>query len=322
MTSGHTAQQTLLRDVKNRPVFVSQRGAVYVLGTKGQKMYNVKIPNGRSLPLNKHVNSIVSGNFDDTVEFVAEGGFGKVVKGQANKAGKHMFVIKTTVDEADDFMVEFHVANTIYKLIPRTAIRHYSIFNNGKAMLMEYIPTVKYSNLLTPTKWVCVLLCVREVAIALDVVRQTLPHFRHNDLHYGNVLVSSVFPHRPFIIDFSLAYIGGRTKLNQNPLITEGQYTKYGIFPGNHPYFDIHMYIYSLYEYFTKITKDKKRPRESRLYAQVLQYRFRNLVPLEYLKKDGRVTQKGSFRPDVVHDEFPSTTKLVQLIDTMTSSKG
>lgn len=128
---------------------------------------------------------------------------------------------------------------------------------------------------------------VYKTLLALKRIHDKYPSFRHNDLHVDNVLVKN---NGVLIYDFGLANWHG------NPIFDSKLKTDYGIYPGNHPMYDFHFFVVSIFSDLPARFKTKAQ----------------SVFPEEYLKKDSPVVKEYRLRSDVNHTGLPTMDQVIQ----------
>lgn len=130
-------------------------------------------------------------------------------------------------------------------------------------------------------------LLVYKTLVALKKIHDKHPSFRHNDLHVDNVLVDG---DRPLIYDFGYANWHG------NPMFDPELKKYYGIYPGNHPMYDFHFFVVSIFSDLPERFKIKAR----------------SVFPEEYLKENSSVVSNFRLRSDVKHTELPTMDQVIK----------
>ena len=245
----------------------------------------------------KNCNVIKKFNAATTKELVGQGVDGKVYK-KCNK--KSCTAIKNQVrrEETD---IEYNINNRVYSLCPSHVVRPYNMYKCDKRSLlfMQYLNGTEVNKYANGRNFRRVL---REVLETLRDIATKEPTFRHNDLHGGNVMVRK--DGRPFIIDFGFANI--ERSGCKNPVVQKLQLAgSDGIAPNNHPLYDAHLFINSLYSL--------KNPSINKHLVK--------LLPKEYF---GQVTSKVynfRMRIDGDHRSLPCLDHIIFLLKNINEPK-
>lgn len=128
---------------------------------------------------------------------------------------------------------------------------------------------------------------VYRVLLALKLIHDKHPSFRHNDLHVDNVLMRG---DQPLLYDFEFSNWRG------NPMFDSVFKKDYGIYTGNHPMYDFHFFINSVVSEF---------PGKFRTKAL-------SVFPPEYLVKDSRVVRDWRLRYGANHRDLPNMEKVLR----------
>ena len=164
---------------------------------------------------------------------------------------------------------------------------------DGFYMYSEYLPDGTIKRHGTPK-------LVLNTLLALKKIRDKFPSFRHNDLHVDNVLVKG---DRAFIYDFEFANWPQRGK---NPTLTEDATFKkdFGMFPGNHPMYDVHFFVNSV--------------------CADLPAKFKRVAltvfPKEYIGADSPVVKNWRLRSDVKHTNLPTMDQVIAAFSSLVTS--
>jgi predicted Ser/Thr protein kinase len=232
-----------------------------------------------------------------TKELIGEGADGKIYK-QCGK--KSCIAIKTQLrlEERD---IEYNINKRVYSLCPTHIIRPYNMYKCRKQSLifMEYLKGTEAKKYTNGRNFRRIL---REVLETLRDIAAKEPTFRHNDLHGGNVMVRK--DGRPFIIDFGYANI--QKPGYKNPVVQNIKHAgSDGIAPNNHPLYDAHLFINSLYSL--------KNPSINKHLVK--------LLPKEYF---GQVTSKVynfRMRIDGDHRSLPCLDHIIFLLKNINEQK-
>lgn len=138
---------------------------------------------------------------------------------------------------------------------------------------------------------------VHKTLIALKKIHEKYPSFRHNDLHVDNVLIRD--DTTPLIYDFGFANWHG------NPIFDETLKKEYGIYTKNHPMYDFHFFVNSVFADLPDRFKTKAR----------------KVFPEEYLKANSSVVKEFRLRSDVKHVNLPTMDQVIQAFSPLNSNK-
>tara|TARA_R110001632_G_scaffold145658_2_gene262532 strand:+ start:10210 stop:11487 length:1278 start_codon:yes stop_codon:yes gene_type:complete len=120
-----------------------------------------------------------------------------------------------------------------------TQFRMYSEFLDGQP-LKTLLPSLRKD----PARLRSI---VFQVLTILRTLKINMPSFRHNDLHLDNVFVTNAGT-KVRIIDFGLSFSKDIKNPEINSTSNKGSFLReYGIYRGNHPMYDVHFFLNSLY---------------------------------------------------------------------------
>lgn len=142
---------------------------------------------------------------------------------------------------------------------------------------------------------------VLKTLMALKKIRAKFPEFRHNDLHVDNVLVKG---DRPYIYDFGFA---NWPRFGTNPITKDQILMKdFGIFPGNHPMYDVHFFVNSVSADF---------PEKFKKVAL-------SVFPKEYIGENSPVVKNWRLRWDVTHKDLPTMDQVIAAFSSLGNKKN
>ncbi len=140
---------------------------------------------------------------------------------------------------------------------------------------------------------------VLKTLLALKKIRAKFPNFRHNDLHVDNVLVKG---NSAYIYDFGFANF---SSIGKNPVLSDEVLKKdYGIFPGNHPMYDVHFFINSV---------SADMPLKFKKAAL-------SVFPKEYIGENSPVVKNWRMRPDARHKNLPTMDQVIAAFSSLVTS--
>jgi hypothetical protein len=129
---------------------------------------------------------------------------------------------------------------------------------------------------------------VYKVFLALKLIHDKHPSFRHNDLHVDNVLMRG---DQPLLYDFEFA------NWNGNPMFDSVFKRDYGMYTGNHPMYDFHFFVNSIVAEF---------PAKFRIKAL-------SVFPSEYIGPNSSVVKNWRLRSDVSHKNLPTMDQVLRV---------
>ena len=179
------------------------------------------------------------------VSEIGKGEHGTVYQACLNDACKRKFALKVS---KDNLTAEHNLTKKFINLVGKNSAanvyalercknddRLYSELLDGRTF-GELLPKLKKD----PKK---IRSIVRQVLKILKTLHEKSPSFRHNDLHLGNIFVTT--DGRVRIIDFGLSF---NTSTKNPEINVRGEYLlPYGVYRGNNKMYDTHFFLNSLY---------------------------------------------------------------------------
>lgn len=226
------------------------------------------------------------------LETVGQGGYGKVYRGCYNKKCRYKYAVKK--QNSPGLIYEYRMLQLLHpvdsKHIPKPL--DFKKDPKGDLMFQEFLELKNSMNKNINFKKV-----LKQTLKTLLKIQKKFPSFRHNDLSYRNVFVTT--SGNVYIGDFGLAYINMNGY--RNPLVKSKQFMKsYGTFPKSSQKFDMHFLLNSYYIDGTS---------EMRKYIETL-------LPKEYLGVNTKYVHNARLRWNVDHSLLPSTRQIFSSIIT------
>ena len=205
---------------------------------------------------------------------IGEGAYGSVYV--VKRKGSHVKI--KVIDNYRAGLVEFYLMELLAKMVFRSGHIALPYFMNysckGKMIFSsEYFDQGELSKKrLTPSSARGVMF---QILFTLRTIQQTVPSFRHNDLHLGNIMMDDTKGRAaetyslpwgtfkppggsmPFIYDLGLSNAVGYKGRYTNPLFTPGLKRDWGIYPTSDPKYDHHFFLNSMY-HTAGLPKDAK----------------------------------------------------------------
>ena len=245
----------------------------------------------------KNCNVIKKFNAATTKELVGQGVDGKVYK---KCSGKTCTAIKNQT-RSDGTDIEYNINSRLYTLSPKHVVRPYNMYKCDKRSLlfMQYLDGKDVNKYVNGRNFRRVL---REVLETLRDIAVKEPTFRHNDLHGGNVMMRK--DGRPFIIDFGFANI--ERPGCKNPIVQKLQLAgSDGIAPFNHPMYDAHLFMNSLYS----------------LKNASINKHLVKFLPKEYFGQVSSKVHNFRMRIDGDHKDLPCLDRIIFLLKNINERK-
>jgi len=185
----------------------------------------------------------------NSVTKIGSGQYGDVFKACLNEKCQKKFAYKVSSSNlraehnlTKKFLIgvgKKHGANVYAYEKCGTQFRMYSEFLDGQP-LKTLLPSLRKD----PAKLQSI---VFQVLTILRTLKVNMPSFRHNDLHLDNVFVTNAGT-KVRIIDFGLSFSKDIKNPEINSTNNKGSFLReYGIYRGNHPMYDVHFFLNSLY---------------------------------------------------------------------------
>ena len=219
-------------------------------------------------------------------EFLGKGKKGVVYKGCLNNKCNYKYARKESLN---NLKYEFKLMSLLHPLDPTHIVEPYHIkkYKNHEILFMEYINIYKNKNI--PHKNIKKI--IKQIINFLLKIQKKYPSFRHNDLYWDNVFVTT--EGKVHVGDFGFGNIN--IPGYRNPMVTSGDYkVDWGIFPKNSKNYDIHLFLNSVHQHGTQRVKTF----------------IETLVPRDYLGTETPKILNSRMRYDVDHSHFPSMEKI------------
>lgn len=238
-----------------------------------------------------------------TYNEIGAGEYGKVYKACINDKCLNKIAVKNSTD---NMSAEYLITKKLEKLgVPQ--VYGYDSCGNREFLFSEFIHGVTLKSFLRtkkrgdPAEMKSI---IAQTLFILYTIHKKYPTFRHHDVHLDNVMLMKkrigsvkeirvgndtiVFDDAKLevkLMDFGLATVNGVI----NPIVKRSESFKkeYGIFPGSHDMYDVHLFLSSLYA--------SNAP-------DVRMRRFiEGVFTPAYLAKTSEVVNNFRLRPDVTH---------------------
>jgi len=243
---------------------------------------------------------------------IGEGAYGKVYKACTDKDCKKFYAVKNS---QESLRSEFQMAKKLENMnvVPKAFFYKKCAGSGRNRMFSNYIESLDLEKFIknNNTNEKALRIVIFIVLNALFNISQRYPSFRHNDLHLGNVLVTltpqlKMFEFKidnkkysfktkilPYITDLGLSTVNG---INNEVMKDDPEFfANYGIATDNHPMYDTHFFLSSIYEEI----KNRKNFKDTKKFIE-------SLFDRSYLKMESNKVTSGRMIYKQDHKGLPT----------------